>query len=234
MINLKKIFSLKNKNSRGYSMLELLLASAVGGIVLAGAYASYTIVGQQQYRVSAMSEVQSAGMPTVRLIARDLRMAGRVAMDANLDPVFGIISTPITITDSGDACCDSIEIIYDKDSTERRRITYDIQARTNPDRNAMYMDIDLWDDASSSWTSDISDALVTDYVEDFQVEGSDLNSDGNPMIVDIALILRSKSSLSKSNLYERPDQIIGNYDFSFNDNIYRDEFTMTVNIKNLR
>lgn len=215
-------------------MLELLLASAVGGIVLAGAYASYTIVAKQSNRVSAISEVQAAGMPTVHLIARDVRMAGRLALDNNIDPVFGIISAPITIADSGDACCDSIVVIYDKSSTERRRITYDTNTRTNPTRNALYMDIDLWDSGTSVWINSVTDALVTDYVEDFQVAGSDNNADGNPQIIDLALILRSKSMLASPRTYTRPDQVIGNYDFSFTDNYHRDEFTMTVNVKNLR
>ncbi len=213
-------------------MLEMLLATAVGGVVLAGAYSSYIVISKQNERVRAFAEVQQAGMPTIQLIARDLRMAGREALDSDLDSVFGTITTPITITDSGDACCDTVEIIYDKSSTERRKVTYYTGARTNPTRTALYMDIDLWDGAS--WDSSVSQSLVSDYVDDFQLEGSDDDANGNPMIVDVAVVLRSKSSLGVDTEYTRPDQVIGNYNFDFNDKYHRDVFTMTVNIKNLR
>lgn len=217
---------------KGYSMLELLLASAVGGIVIAGSYASYSIVAKQYQRISAFAEVQEAGMPTIRLLSRDIRLSGLVELDSSLDPVYGTIATPVTITDSGDACCDSIQLIYDKPSTDRRRVTYSIAARTSPARNALYMDIETW--SGTAWVASIDDALVTDYVEDLQFVGSDNDSNGNSRIVDISMVIRSQSTLNRTVTYAPPAQVVGNYDYSFSDNFYRDEFTATVNVKNLR
>jgi hypothetical protein len=230
---------LGNKCCKGYSMLELILAAAVGSIIIAGGYTSFVILSKQYSRISAFSEVQQAGIPSVRIISRDLRMAGRIAMDTNVDPVYGAIANPITITDSGNACCDSITIVYDKDSIvnpQRCQITYDVQARTNPDRNALYMTVTtLFSDAGDLCLGDNgSPALVADYIEDLQFEGSDNNTNGNPQIVDMSIIARSQSTLTSTNTYTRPAQTIGNYNFSFTDNFHRDEFTATVNIKNLR
>ena len=234
---LNNFFVCKN-NCKGYSMLELILAAAVGSVIIAGGYTSFVVLSKQYSRVSAFSEVQQSGIPSIRIISRDLRMAGRVAMDTNVDPVYGAIANPITITDSGNACCDSITIIYDKDSTvnpQRCQITYDIQARTNPSRNALYMTVTtLFSDAGDTCLGNGSTSLVADYIDDLQFVGSDNNVNGDPQIVDVNVVARSRSTLSSTNTYTRPDQTIGNYNFSFTDNFHRDEFTATVNIKNLR
>lgn len=228
------ISSVKYAQNRGYSLIELMLAMAVGSIIMAAMYTSYMIVAHQQSRVSAIAGVQERGIPTLRLLERDIRMAGFKAVDGNMDSDFGTITTPITITDSGSACCDQIQVIYDKDIATRYRITYYTAARTNPARDALYMNRDTWDDAGAVWVADISAGLVTDYVVDFQVEGSDPNADGNPQIIDISMILRSKEQLKDAISYTKPSYDIGNYSFTTNDNFYRDEFNATINIRNLR
>jgi len=237
MIN---FFNNKEK-SAGYSMLELLLASAVGSIIIAGSYSAYGIIGKQQQRLLAFSEVQSAGMPTVRLIARDMRAAGRIAYDNNMDPVYGVISTPIVITDSGDNCCDSVIITYDQGENDdgdikRCQITYDTDERTDPDRTAIYRTVStlFTQDGVSTCTGDSTTDLVTDYVDDLQIAGSDNDASGNPRIVDIALLMRSRTMRNKESTFTPPDEVIGNYDYSFTDKFHRDVFTMTVNIKNMR
>ncbi|MDX1949080.1 MAG: hypothetical protein SFT90_01105, partial [Rickettsiales bacterium] len=102
----------KNKNS-GYSILELVLAVFTSSIVLLGAYSAYTIVAEQFKRNNLISEIRDFAMPTIRLISRDLRLAGYKEVDANVESTMGNIETPITITDSGtSACCDSLQIVY--------------------------------------------------------------------------------------------------------------------------
>lgn len=235
----------KNNHCKGYSLLELVLAMAVGVIVIAGGYSSYVIIAKQYQRVSAFSEVQQAGIATLMLMSRDLRMAGREAMNVNIDPVYGDIAAPITITDSGNACCDRIVIIYDKDSIvnpRRCQITYSIAPRTNafavpliPARNALYMTVaTLFSDPGDVCTGDGTTSLVADYVDDMQLVGSDNDTNGNPRLVDISLILRSQSAFNKTINYARPAQTIGNWNWNSLDNFHRDEFTATLNIKNLR
>jgi Tfp pilus assembly protein PilW len=236
---LKSAYTLQSTNYSGYSMLEMLLASAVGVIVILGSYTSFVIVAKQYQRISAFSETYESGAPTINLIKRDLRMAGRVAMDANMDPVFGTIATPITITDSGNACCDSIVIVYDRTSgtsNQRCQITYSIAARTNPTRNAIYMQVSTLNASPGAFTCTGAggNSLVADYVDDLQFVGSDNDSNGNPMIIDMSLIIHSKGTIAKTITYTRPAQIVGNYNFTATDNHNRDEFTATVNIKNLR
>ncbi|MCE3232249.1 MAG: hypothetical protein K0R98_506 [Rickettsiaceae bacterium] len=241
LAKLKLIFSLRSINCQGYSMLELLLASAVGSIVIAGSYTSFVIVAKQYQRIAAFSETQDAGIPTIHLLKRDLRMAGREALDSNLDPVFGAITTPIAITDSGNACCDSITIIYDRTSgtsNQRCQIVYETASRAanSITRNALYMTVTTLNASPASFTciGDGATSLVTDYVDDLQFVGSDNDSNSNPRIVDISMILHSKSLMAKTVSYSKPTQTVGNYNFSATDQYHRDEFTATVNIKNLR
>ncbi len=217
---------------KGYSMLELILAIAVGAIIMLGTIAANVLISKQYERISAFAEVQEMGIPSIRILSRDLRMAGYKALDSDLESTYGAITTPITITDSGDACCDSVAIIYDRDTTTRERYTYHVEARTNPSRNALYVDIENWDGAA--WTATTSDALVADYIEDMQLSGSDLDSSGNPRIVDVFFVFRSRSKLVQDVSYSKPSETIGNYNFSFTDKYYRDEFSATINIRNLR
>lgn len=226
----------------GYSLLELMLAMAVGSIILLGTYTANVIVAKQYERISSFSQVQEIGIPSLRIITRDLRMAGHEAMDANIEPVFGTIATPITITDSGDACCDSIVIIYDLDSTTRYRVTYSVAERTaatvvapiTPAINGLYMQIETWDNVGLTWNITTASALVADHIEDLQFTGSDVDGSGNPMIVDVFMLFRSKSLLPQAVTYTKPAETSGNFNYNVTDKYHRDEFSATINIKNLR
>lgn len=223
-----------HNNQHGFTAVELLLALVVGSIVLAAAFTSYTIIGNQHKRITALTEVQSSGIPTIRFVSRDIRMAGNIALDpATLDSTYGAITTPITITDSGTTnCCDEFTVIYDKAVDDRVRIAYFFNQRTNPTRNALYFNLDTYD-GSGGWTSTLTDILVTDYVEDFQLEETDIDGDGVSDIVDISLIIRNKNNLKKDITYSKPTYDIGNRDINTTDRFHRDEFNATIYLRNI-
>ena len=218
--------------NNGYTMVELMLALVVGSVVLAAAYSSYSVIASQYSRVKAISDVQSAGIPAINMISRDLRMAGNKAMNNNLETPYGKIINPVSVVDSGNACCDRVIIIYDKSTTERIRVTYYTGVRNNPTRNALYMDIATYD--GSVWSNSSTGSLVTDYVDDFQIVTSDLDSNSDPRIVDVSLIIRSKKDFGSSTTYTKPSYDIGNYNISETDRYLREEFNATINIRNLR
>jgi prepilin-type N-terminal cleavage/methylation domain-containing protein len=223
---------IKSELCRGYSFLELLLAMVVSSVILAACYASYTMVSNEYNRISAFAETQENGVAVLQLISRDLRMAGYKALNASMNSPFGKITTPIAITDSGNMCCDSVKIIYDKSTILRQRVSYYTLPRVGPARNALYMDVETWDGAT--WTLVTSQSLVTDYIEDFQLLGSQLNSDGNPAMIDLSIVMRSKTPLSKAVTYSKPTYDTGNYTLNTNDIFHRDNFSGTINIRNLR
>ncbi len=216
----------------GYTLIELLLAVVVGAVILGASYTSYSLIAQQYETLSSKSEIQEMGLPTLNILTRDLRMAGYKALDTSLDSFYGKIDAPVDITDSGDACCDTIRIVYDTDLTTRLRTTYRVATRSNPTRNALFMDRESWD--GNVWNSLTSGALVADYVEDFQVVGADFNLDGEPQLIDLSLVIRSKHALAKTYTYQKASYSPGNYTMDITGNFMREEFTATINLRNIR
>lgn len=241
-LNNHSLLTIHHSPSQGYSLLELMLAMAVGSIILAGTYTANVIVAKQYERISSFVQVQEMAIPSLRIIARDVRMAGYVALDATVSSTYGTITTPISITDSGNACCDSIAIIYDTTTTNRIRITYSVSQRTAaivspvaiPAKNALYRQVETWNSGSSTWSVTTANSLVADYIEDLQFVGSDLDTNSNPRIVDMFMLFRSKSLLPANVTYTKPVQTVGDFNYNITDMYHRDEFSATINIKNLR
>lgn len=233
------LFTTHYSLSKGYSLLELMLSMAVGSIILAGTYTASVIVAKQYERISAFSQVQEMGIPTLKMLSRDLRMAGHTALDeTTATSTYSTITTPITITDSGNACCDSVTIVYDKDTTTRNSYTYSVALRTaatatTPAKYALYLTVLSWNGAAWVATT-TTNALVADYIEDLQFVGSDNDSSGNPRIVDVFMMFRSSSMLPANVTFTKPAQTKGNYDYNVTDRYHRDEFSATINIKGLR
>ncbi|MCH2037430.1 MAG: prepilin-type N-terminal cleavage/methylation domain-containing protein [Rickettsiales bacterium] len=228
-----------NNNQHGFTTVELLLAMVVGSVVLAAAYSSYTIISNQHSRLSSISEVQSSGLPTLRLLARDLRMAGNQAIDpTTLDAVFGSsIANPITVLDNGVAgCCDEFTVEYDRSDTERLQIRYYTAAQVNPNRTALYVDILEWNTVTSDFEDrGESGVLVTDYVVDFQVERSNpVSTGGEELLVDLYLALRGKNRLTRELTYTKPIYSAGNSNINITDRFHVDEFNATIYLRNLR
>lgn len=212
-------------------MLELILALVAGSIVLMGVYASYIVVAEQYKVNSIKAEIRDFAIPTIRLVSRDLRSAGYKAVDAEIESTYGKIDNPVVITDSGTACCDSLQIIYDKDTANRYRITYFVQQRNNPTRNALYMDVDRYDGAT--WQAVTNDAIVTDYIENFDVEGSNFTSAGQPKLVSFSMIFRSMNKTATTRAFAKAAYSTGNHNFSANDNYIREEFETAVRLRNI-
>lgn len=223
--------SIKQPCNQGFSFLELLLSIAVGVILLAAIYASYLIASRQYTRLVAISEVQEAGIPVLNLLIRDIRMAGHRAVDNAMQSPYGAID-PIVLTDSGDACCDALTITYDKDISTRQRVSYFVQARTNPTRNVLYMSRASWN--GTNWIADVTQTPVVDYIEDLQFLGLDPDLNGNPRMVDISMVFRSKTPQLQNYTYQKPDYNVGNYSLTVTDQFYRDDFSATVKVRNLR
>lgn len=223
--------SIGQQAEAGFSFMEILLAVAVGSIILLGVYSSYVIVSRQYTRLSTVAEVQDFGIPVLHLLMRDVRMAGYVAVDDSMQSNYGAITTPITLTDSGNACCDSLTVVYDKDTNTRERISYFVGTKTNPTRNVLYMNRDRW--SGVTWINTVNQALVADYIDDLQFVGSNPDINGNPTLVDMSMIFQSKTRRLESSTYQKPAYNVGNYAYTANDAYYRDEFNATVKIRNL-
>jgi hypothetical protein len=98
------------------------------------------------------------------MIARDVRMAGYTEFNKQQ------ISEAVKITDSSGTCCDRIDIVYDKSSSERIKISYYTQQYNN--RYRLIKKTDKCTNSDCSSTSALQSAQpIADYVEDLQFNG---------------------------------------------------------------
>ena len=96
------------RTEQGYSLVELLVAMAVSGIVIAGTYAGYTFFAQQQQVLLAQTEVDRNALRSIDLIASDIRMAG---FKDYFNPNVMSSGQPIVITTESPG---DIRLVYDE------------------------------------------------------------------------------------------------------------------------
>ena len=101
-------------NKKAFTLVEMLVALAVSSIIIAATYASFELI-QKQYKKSIdVAEMHTSGRSIMQILEREIRMAGYEFRDATGAMTYGGIVGGLAITDSGDACCDEITIIYDE------------------------------------------------------------------------------------------------------------------------
>jgi len=163
---------------RGFTLVELLVTMAVSSIIIGATFASYQMVANQYNKNTDIANMHTAGRAIVQMIERDVRMAGFVYLDADAVNTYGAIAKPLVITNSGNKCCDSVAITYDKideqsKKVERIRITYSTAKHVGAKgtRNRLYKQIDILGRGNVVLTTPIlgSKDVLADFVEDFQV-----------------------------------------------------------------
>lgn len=215
----------------GYTIVELMLALVISGMVLAGAYATYTALGRVQQVQQARAQVQGTLTPTLNFLARHVRQAGFTLLDDMLDPVNGTMPAAIAITDSGNACCDSLTLLMDdEDAGNRRRIRFYVLPHNG--ENALFMDIEEL--SGGAWNMAEEAALVATRIDDFQAEIIATGASGLPKTVTLSLVAYSRRELAQNRAYDRPDWLPGNYDFTRNDRYLRNHMMLTVSARNVK
>ncbi len=166
-----------HRNQKGMSLVEIMVAIAVSAIVIGAAYGSYSVINKNyefQKDVKYMSQTARA---VVKMIARDVRMAGYQDFNATS------ISEAIKVTDSSNNCCDRIDIIYDKSSSERIKISYYTKQYQNRNRLMKLVMRCTVSDCTKTSTLQ-SEQPVADYVDDLQFstlrEGAAVRTSSTP------------------------------------------------------
>ena len=109
------------KMRSAYTLTELLVATAVGSIVMAMAFSSFSIINLKYQKYSDLSNLHRGASQVLNIITRDLRMAGY----QDLDTVNGLItSAVITENNDSDRGSDAITITYDTDTQNRIKVKY--------------------------------------------------------------------------------------------------------------
>ena len=166
-----------HRNQKGMSLVEILIAIVVSTIVISAAYASYSIISKNYEFQKDIKYMSQTARSVVKMIAKDVRMAGYQDFNATS------ISQAVNVTDSSNNCCDRIDIIYDRSSTERIKISYYTKQYQNRNRLMKLVMRCTVSDCTKTSTLQ-SEQPIADYVEDLQFntlrEGSTVRTSSTP------------------------------------------------------
>jgi len=206
-------------NHKAYTLVEMLVALAVSAIIIAATYASYEMVATQYHKNMDIANMHTSGRAIMRIIERDVRMAGFEYRDTDAKIPYGSISNPLTIKDSGNKCCDEVTVVYDyfdeaSKKAERIRIRYWTEPHTSNkgSRHRLYKQKDILGRNGSVLANPVlgRKEVMADYIEDLQlvnIENSKLlyaaSADYEIAVIDP--IQKKGISVIKSGLNYRPN-----------------------------
>jgi len=232
------------KMRSAYTLTELLVATAVGSIVMAMAFSSFSVINQKYQKYSDLSNLHRSSTQVLNIITRDLRMAGY----QDLDTVNGLITLAITTeNDDSDIGADAITIVYDTDAQNRIKVKYyllpcqDAGQCTEEGRYRLYKT--KWSKVNGSWqmSADYEQQAVVDYIDDLQFQYNMTNGDSKNTIesdeiknvrsIDVSILMRTARKHKKDD---------GNYIHELEDNdttleggYIRETFSTTAYTRNL-
>ena len=232
------------KTRSAYTLTELLVATAVGSIVMAMAFSSFSIINQKYQKYSDMSNLHRGASQVLNIITRDLRMAGY----QDLDTVNGsIASAVITENDDSDRGSDAITITYDTDTQNRTKVKYyllpckDTGQCTEKGRYRLYKT--KWSKFNGSWeiSADYEHQAVADYVDDLQFQynmanGLDQGTVDSDEIkdlrsVDVSILMRTARKHDKDKRDYRHE--LEDNDANLDGGYIREIFSTTAFTRNL-
>ena len=175
---------------KAFTLVEMLVALAVSSIIIIASYASYDLVATQYRKNLDIADMHTSGRAIMRIIERDIRMAGFEYRDKDAKVTYGTIRqppdeksklsvpVPLGIEDSFNKCCDKVRVIYDyfdedTKKAERIRIRYWAEPHTSNkgSRYRLYKQKDILGQNKKILakpklgTKDV----MADYIEDFQL-----------------------------------------------------------------
>jgi len=171
-----------NKYLKAFTLVEMLVALAVSSIIIGAAYSSYQMVATQYKKNMDVAEMHTSGRAIMRIIERDVRMAGFEYRDKDAKVTYGTIGNPLAIKDSGNKCCDEVTVVYDyydeeAKKAQRIKIRYwaEIYTSNKGSRYRLYKQKDILGENKKILTKPKLGAkeVMADYIEDFQLGNSD-------------------------------------------------------------
>jgi hypothetical protein len=150
-------------------------------------YGAYDIVKTQYDKNLDIANMHTSGRAIMRIIERDVRMAGFEYRDNDAKVTYGTISSPLTIKDSGNKCCDEVTVVYDyfdeeAQTVERIRIRYWTEAYSNNKgaRHRLYKRTVVLGQNNAILGMPIIGAktVMADYIEDLQLSDANESTSG--------------------------------------------------------
>ena len=185
--------------NKAFTLVEMLVALAVGAIVIMATYASYEMVATQYKKNIDVANMHTSGRAIMQMIERDVRMAGfeyrhTSGTNKGKKTFSSGITTPLNIKDSGNKCCDEVTVVYDhaqdvldwkgrvvSNKVERIRVRYwaEIHLSNKGNRYRLYKQKDILGQNQKILTGPKlgSKEVMADYIEDLQINKNG-SSDG--------------------------------------------------------
>ena len=197
---------MRSKFTKAFTLVEMLVALAVSSIIVAAAYSSFEMVSSQYKKNMDVIDMHTSGRAVMRIIERDVRMAGFEYRDTDAKKIYGTISNPLAIIDSGNKCCDEVTVIYDyydedTQKAERLKIRYWAEAySTNKGaRHRLYKQKDILGQNKKILAKPIlgKKDVMADYIEDLQLQlDQDSNLDQSQTVENAGLSARTINNRS--------------------------------------
>ena len=232
------------KMRSAYTLTELLVATAVGSIVMAMAFSSFSVINQKYQKYSDLSNLHRSATQVLNVITRDLRMAGY----QDLDTVNGLITLAITTeNDDSDIGADAITIVYDTDAQNRIKVKYyllpcqDAGQCTEEGRYRLYKT--KWSKVNGSWqmSADYEQQAVVDYIDDLQFQYNMSNGESQDSVdsdeiknvrsIDVSILMRTARKHKKDDSNYRHE--LEDNDVNLDGGYIREIFSTTAFTRNL-
>ncbi len=119
----------RGDGQRGVTLVEVLVALVVGSVLVAATFSTYRIVLDVSDKSRGASDIHGAGREALRLLERDLRMAGYVNRDNQLfsarahtiDPAIATVQDQLLDCGNGSYRHDQLTVSYDDLNGARNR-----------------------------------------------------------------------------------------------------------------
>ena len=101
-----------SKNTKGITLIEILIGIVVSSIMMAAMYTTYSAVNNTYSQVTDRAKISQSGRDVLGMLTRDIRMAGFKYFNDNIQSTNEHIPILITKGGSSGKCCDKIDIVY--------------------------------------------------------------------------------------------------------------------------
>ena len=232
------------KMRSAYTLTELLVASAVGSIVMAMAFFSFSVINQKYQKYSDLSNLHRSATQVLNIITRDLRMAGY----QDLDTANGLIALAVITENNSNSNrgSDAITITYDADTQKRIKVKYYLackdlnQCTESEGRYRLYKSKSSKTNGSS-WIVDYENQAVADYIDDLQFNYNMANGNSQASVdnaeikdlrsIDVSIMLRTARKHIKDENYRH--ELEDNDGFNLDGGYIRETFSTTAYTRNL-
>jgi prepilin-type N-terminal cleavage/methylation domain-containing protein len=193
---------------RGYSLIELMVALAVGSITIAALYAGYAVFEGYSTKLSALAATDRSAVQVLDVLTRDLRVAGYKDFSSSYGPIGpssggGVLAVDFSgaiggippgncgcIAGPGQYC--RLTTVYDLSSTQRIGVSYYTGTRTvatRATRCSLWQRRDQWQ--GGAWSRGPAE-VVADWVDNISFVAGDPQGIGRtyaglPQMVTISL-----------------------------------------------